>query len=121
MTVDRDGPTQVPRDSSHIRRDLLKPKNDRRREARGSSTDATGGLSAPDQALFDALRKRRSDLARAQGVPAYVVFPDRSLLDMARRKPTTAAEMAGIHGVGEAKLTRYGEAFLEVIRGHRGG
>ena len=74
-----------------------------------------------DQALFQALRVRRTALAKAEAVPAYVVLPDRSLLDMARRKPETAAEMAGIHGVGEAKLARYGEAFLEVIRGHRGG
>jgi ATP-dependent DNA helicase RecQ len=74
-----------------------------------------------DQALFQALRARRTALAKAQAVPAYVILPDRSLLDMARRKPATAAEMAGIHGIGEAKLARYGEAFLEVIRGYRGG
>jgi ATP-dependent DNA helicase RecQ len=74
-----------------------------------------------DQALFQALRARRTALAKAQSVPAYVILPDRSLLDMARRKPATAAEMTGIHGVGEAKLARYGEAFLEVIRGYRGG
>jgi ATP-dependent DNA helicase RecQ len=55
-------------------------------------------------------------------VPAYVILPDRSLIDMAKRKPTTTAEMAGVHGVGESKLARYGEAFLEVIRDHlRGG
>ena len=40
---------------------------------------------------------------------------------MARRKPETAAEMSGIHGIGEAKLARYGAAFLEVIRGYQGG
>jgi len=67
------------------------------------------------------LRARRTALAKAQSVPAYVILPDRSLLDMARRKPETAAQMAGIHGIGEAKLARYGEAFLEVIRGYRGG
>ena len=51
-------------------------------------------------------------------VPAYVVLPDRSLIDMARRKPSTLAEMAGVHGVGEVKLKRYGDAFLEVIQRH---
>jgi len=74
-----------------------------------------------DQALFQALRARRSALAKAQAVPAYVILPDRSLIDMARRKPATPAEMAEVHGVGEAKLARYGGAFLEVIREHQAG
>ena len=52
-------------------------------------------------------------------IPAYVVLPDRSLLDMARRKPSTLEEMGGVHGVGEVKLKRYGEEFLEVVRRHR--
>jgi ATP-dependent DNA helicase RecQ len=98
-----------------------------RRDAVAEGRKARKGAAAPlaageaDQALFQALRTRRTALAKAQSVPAYVILPDRSLLDMARRKPATAAQMAGIHGVGEAKLARYGEAFLEVIRGHRGG
>jgi ATP-dependent DNA helicase RecQ len=54
-------------------------------------------------------------------VPAYVILPDRSLIDMAKRKPTTASEMAQVHGVGEQKLARYGEAFLQVIRDHQRG
>jgi ATP-dependent DNA helicase RecQ len=99
-----------------------------RRDAVAEGRKARKGAAAPalaagdaDQALFQALRARRTALAKAQSVPAYVILPDRSLHDMARRKPETTAEMAGIHGVGEAKLARYGEAFLEVIRGHRGG
>jgi ATP-dependent DNA helicase RecQ len=99
-----------------------------RRDAVAEGRKARKGAAAPplaagdaDQALFQALRARRTALAKAQSVPAYVILPDRSLLDMARRKPETAAEMSGIHGIGEAKLARYGEAFLEVIRGYRGG
>ncbi len=72
-----------------------------------------------DQALFQALRARRSSLAKAQAVPAYVVLPDRSLLDMARRKPATLDEMMQVHGVGDAKLARYGREFLEVVRQHQ--
>jgi ATP-dependent DNA helicase RecQ len=53
-------------------------------------------------------------------VPAYVILPDRSLLDIARRKPATLAEMAGIHGVGDAKLKRFGEQFLDVVNRYRG-
>jgi ATP-dependent DNA helicase RecQ len=105
-----------------------KAKIDLRRDAvaagrKAARKDAPPPLAAgdADQALFHALRARRTALAKAQAVPAYVILPDRSLLDMARRKPATAAEMAGIHGVGEAKLARFGEAFLEVIKGYRGG
>ena len=54
-------------------------------------------------------------------MPAYVIFPDRTLIDMARRKPTIGGQMAAVHGVGEAKLARYGEVFLQVIRDHQGG
>jgi ATP-dependent DNA helicase RecQ len=50
-----------------------------------------------------------------------VILPDRSLIDMAKRKPRTAAEMGQVHGVGETKLALYGEAFLEVIRNRQHG
>ena len=49
---------------------------------------------------------------------AYVVFADKTLIDMARRKPATPTEMSAVHGVGEAKLRQYGEIFLDVIRQH---
>jgi len=75
--------------------------------------------SGVDEALFHALRARRSALAKAQAVPAYVILADRSLLDMARSKPVSREAMARVHGVGEVKLERYGEDFLEVIRQHR--
>jgi ATP-dependent DNA helicase RecQ len=88
------------------------------RKARKIAAPAADMADA-DQTLFHALRARRTALAKAEAVPAYVILPDRSLLDMARRRPATRAELADIHGVGEAKLARYGEAFLEVIRGHR--
>ena len=71
-----------------------------------------------DELLFEALRSRRRDLAREQAVPAYVIFPDRSLADMSRRKPSTLAEMGDVHGVGQAKLAQYGDAFLAVIRNY---
>jgi ATP-dependent DNA helicase RecQ len=63
------------------------------------------------------LRRRRSELAKEQRVAAYVVFADKTLIDMARRKPGTAAEMSAVHGVG-AKLRQYGNVFLDVIRQH---
>jgi ATP-dependent DNA helicase RecQ len=92
-----------------------------KKAARKAAAAAALGESDADQALFRALRVRRSALAKAQAVPAYVILPDRSLLDMARRKPSTLDEMAGVHGVGDVKLKRYGDEFLEVIRQHEAG
>ena len=54
-------------------------------------------------------------LAREQGVPPYVIFHDTSLREMARRRPASVSDMAGIPGVGSAKIARYGEAFLAVV------
>jgi ATP-dependent DNA helicase RecQ len=51
-------------------------------------------------------------------VPAYVIFSDRSLIDMAAKRPTTIAAFGEVHGVGQAKLERYAEAFLAVVREH---
>jgi len=92
-----------------------------KKAARKAAATASLGEDTADQTLFQALRARRSALAKAQAVPAYVILPDRSLLDMARRKPTTLAEMGGMHGVGEVKLKRFGDDFLEVIRQHLEG
>ncbi|MFN2432409.1 MAG: DNA helicase RecQ [Gemmatimonadota bacterium] len=66
-------------------------------------------------ALFELLRARRLELARAQGVPPYVIFHDSTLLEIARLRPRTAPELAQISGVGARKLERYGTAFLEVV------
>ena len=99
-----------------LRKDTLKPRRKAARGAAAAAALAEGGEA--DVALFEALKKRRIELAKEQQVPAYVVFADRSLLDMARRKPKTRAEMSQVHGVGEAKLAQYGEVFLAVIRQH---
>jgi ATP-dependent DNA helicase RecQ len=77
---------------------------------------ADGAIGDPE--LFEALRKRRSELAKEQRVAAYVVFADKTLIDMVRLKPRTVSEMAMVHGVGEAKLRQYGQVFLDTIRAH---
>jgi ATP-dependent DNA helicase RecQ len=92
-----------------------------KKAARKAAAASALGDSEDDKNLFRALRVRRSALAKAQAVPAYVVLPDRSLIDMVQRKPATLAEMAEVHGIGEAKLARYGQDFLEVIRLHQEG
>jgi ATP-dependent DNA helicase RecQ len=70
-----------------------------------------------DAGLLSALKALRRRLAEAQGVPAYVVFPDRTLAEMAERRPATLDEMAQVSGVGVKKLETYGAAFLEVVTG----
>jgi len=71
--------------------------------------------SEVDEELFDRLRELRRTIAAEQNVPAYVVFADRSLADMAARRPATSDEFLECHGVGAAKLERYGDAFLAAI------
>jgi len=73
-------------------------------------------LSGADEALLARLRDLRRNIAREDQVPAYVVFPDRTLAEMAVKKPTNAASLGKIRGVGPVKLDKYGERFLEVLR-----
>jgi ATP-dependent DNA helicase RecQ len=72
-----------------------------------------------DIALWEALRDRRRILAEEQGVPPYVIFHDRSLREMCSLLPRTRAQFERITGVGERKLDKYGEAFLDVINRHQ--
>ncbi|CTQ32476.1 ATP-dependent DNA helicase RecQ [Jannaschia rubra] len=74
-------------------------------------------VSEEDAPLLSALKAKRRALAEAQGVPAYVVFNDRTLIEMAETKPATLDAMARITGVGATKLDRYGATFLAVITG----
>ena len=93
-----------------LRRDTVVAAGDREPVVRAQVAEEDAGLLA-------ALKARRRALAEAQNVPAYVVFPDRTLIEMAERKPSTLDQMAGITGVGARKLESYGAAFLEVITG----
>ncbi|WP_170439041.1 DNA helicase RecQ [Ruegeria arenilitoris] len=74
-------------------------------------------VSDEDAPLLSALKAKRRALAEAARVPAYVIFPDRTLIEMAEKRPVTLDEMARIGGVGAKKLDRYGDTFLEVIAG----
>ncbi|MFH1665490.1 MAG: DNA helicase RecQ [Candidatus Omnitrophota bacterium] len=73
-----------------------------------------------DRELFGLLREKRAELARKKGVPAYIVFGDNSLKDMAVQKPVTRENFADIFGVGESKLEMYAEEFMGVIRRYSG-
>jgi ATP-dependent DNA helicase RecQ len=91
-----------------LRRDTLTAKD--RPAAKALVSEET----AP---LLSALKAKRRALAEAQGVPAYVIFTDRTLIEMAETRPHTLDEFARIGGVGAAKLERYGAVFLAVISG----
>ena len=78
-------------------------------------------LGEADAALLASLKALRSKLAQEQRVPAYVVFSDRTLVELATHRPESPRAMREIHGVGDAKLERYGTAFLEVIGSARAG
>jgi ATP-dependent DNA helicase RecQ len=68
-----------------------------------------------DEALFESLRYLRKELADAQRVPAYIVFSDKVLMELAARRPATEREMLAVSGVGPAKMQRYGKAFLDLL------
>ena len=74
-----------------------------------------GELAAGDAGLFDRLKEWRRAEARGQGVPAYVIFHDATLAEIARRRPEDLAALAGITGLGARKLERYGAALLELL------
>jgi ATP-dependent DNA helicase RecQ len=86
-----------------------------RRDKRAATAVAIVGDA--DAVLLEALKALRTKLAQTQKVPAYVVFSDRTLIELATHRPASPRAMREIHGVGDAKLERYGAAFLEVIRG----
>jgi ATP-dependent DNA helicase RecQ len=73
-------------------------------------------LTEAQEALLARLRELRSTLSKSDGVPAYVVFPDRTLREMARLRPRTPGALGDVHGVGPTKMERYGEQFLELLR-----
>jgi ATP-dependent DNA helicase RecQ len=95
-----------------LRRDPLTPK-----AARGKRGEAprVEGLDEQGERVLAALKRKRLDLARDAGLPAYMIFPDRTLIEMASRRPSTLDEMREVQGVGEHKLAHYGEAFLDAL------
>ena len=101
------------------------PARGRKRGGRGGASrgasprlpGAANGAPPRDEALADALRDWRRERATRDGVPAYVVFPDRTLDELSRHRPTSAAELAAIPGLGPTRLERYGAELLEVLAG----
>ena len=97
------------------------PKARRSRRARDGSRGAEGTPNPVGNPLFEALRDKRRALASEHGVPAYVIFHDSVLRDMAHRCPETLTELGTIPGVGAKKLETWGGDFLAVVRDHLRG
>ncbi|WP_428530205.1 DNA helicase RecQ [Propionicimonas sp.] len=91
----------------------------RRRSASGDAprtrSAAAATLAEADRVLFEALRSWRGEVARAAGLPAYVVFPDATLVGIAQTRPASLDALADVSGVGAKKLEQYGADVLEVV------
>ncbi|MBI1208751.1 MAG: DNA helicase RecQ [Azospirillum sp.] len=108
---------QLRRDPAQTTRRALGGGRSRAAKPSGGSALPPGGSpGADDPVLWQALKARRLELAKAQGVPPYVIFHDSTLAEMARALPRDLDAFARLPGVGARKLDRYGDAFLAVIR-----
>jgi ATP-dependent DNA helicase RecQ len=103
------------RDDPEAAAEARPTQSTRTRPAPTRRRSAAGPDDAPET-LFDALRQLRITLAREQGVPPYVIFHDRALLEMVEAMPGDEDSLAAVSGVGPRRAARYGEAFLERIR-----
>ncbi|CAG9171328.1 DNA helicase RecQ [Cupriavidus pinatubonensis] len=98
-----------------LRRQASKPGKSGERAARGARTDHTADMDADTLANWEALRRWRTEAAREHGVPAYVIFHDATLAELARTAPGSLSAMEGIPGIGASKLERYGQAIVDTL------
>ena len=106
------------KESLQLREDVEPPRT--RRSASGGSRSSTRerptfDLKLEDEELMEALRELRKRFATEQGVPPYVVFHDATLFEMIEMRPTTLADLLDISGIGQSKLQKYGQAFLDLL------
>ena len=96
----------------------LRTEPERRKAPKAKRATASAELAPEAQPVFEALRSWRGATAKEQGVPAYVVFHDATLREIAARRPTDLAALGTVSGVGENKLAKYGEGVLAVLADH---
>lgn len=97
---------------------LPPPDVGRRKRTRGSKRPAAPAPDGVDLQLFDLLKQVRTEQAKSRGVPAYVICHDRTLQDIAARKPRDHIELQQVHGMGPARIDAYGAVFLAVVAEH---
>ena len=88
-------------------------KNETTKKRRGKKTDV---LTKAGYDLFERLRKLRLMIASEEGLPPYIIFNDKTLIDMVTKTPLDRAQMLNVSGIGEAKFSKYGERFIEAVR-----
>jgi ATP-dependent DNA helicase RecQ len=98
---------------------LLPARRAEKRRARSTDSskrrDATPDLEEQDRALFERLRAHRAELARGKRLPAYVIALDRTLVELAQRRPRSLGELAAVYGFGPSRIEQYGQSFLDVL------
>jgi len=104
-----------------LRRDAEPAKKNRTSKAERGARAREAFAGANEDPLWQALKAKRLELAREQGVPPYVIFHDSTLLEILNRRPGSFVEMGQISGVGQAKLAKYGEEFLRVVMNEANG
>jgi len=98
----------------YFRKDIAKSKtSSQRKKTSRAARDFSG--KAADKALWETLRNKRKELAQEQGVPAYIIFHDATLMEMVASHPQSLHELSLVSGVGASKLEKYGEEFLSVL------
>ena len=94
---------------TYEQKEVTKKKKERKQRS-------TGTLTSFGSELFEELRKLRLEIARAESLPPYIVFNDKTLIDMCLKQPKTSEEFLDVSGVGQSKLEKYGDRFLDVIK-----
>ncbi|WHE87679.1 DNA helicase RecQ [Lachnoanaerobaculum gingivalis] len=97
-------------DEDKVTNRKLKPKK---------NINGMDSLTSAGFKLFDKLKELRLEIARAEKIPPYIVFNDKTLIDMCAKMPTTKSDMLNVSGIGENKYSKYGERFIEVIKGYQ--
>ncbi len=100
-----------------LRREPERPARAGRARAAKAAAATVTELPPAAAAVFDRLRAWRAATAKEQGVPAYVVFQDATLRQIASEPPATLAELSTVSGVGQTKLARYGQQVLDALAG----
>jgi ATP-dependent DNA helicase RecQ len=94
------------------------PERSRVSRTKAAKTSAVADLSPDARELFETLRAWRAGQAKEQGLPAYVIFHDATLREVAVRRPGSLEDLGTITGVGESKLAKYGEQLLAALAAH---
>ncbi len=120
LLTERARPVLRGEDPFRMRRVVAAERSKRKdRKERPAKAGAGPGVAAGDKALVAALRELRARMAAEAGVPPYVIFHDKTIADIAARRPTIPAALGDIYGLGARKIARYGADIIQAVTGHK--